>query len=365
VVMTAEVALGQVTIRLAALARFDVAPAVEVATVPFALIKDWETPREVEMPLRLRNRTPGALSGALWVVPLAVSDESYEPLHVTFAREDEEAVVNLRLRLPLLKPPLAPDILLEFRRDKPAPPEPLGSAKIAVKPVDVAVAEGLRVGILSGPDRSLAAALDQLGVAYEEIAAERVGRVAHGNPADKNLASGCDELKRFDTILVDHLAYAARPKLVNLNDCLLRYARAGGNLVVLAQQAGDFNLLRAPFAPFGLTLSADRLTVESAPVKITDHAHPLMARPNRMTASDFENWITERAAFVPRSWANDYAALLETNDPGEAVSRGTLLVSRTGEGWFVFTTLSLNRQWRGGVAGAYRLLANLVSLPKK
>ncbi|HEY9233092.1 MAG TPA: hypothetical protein VIS78_13135, partial [Blastocatellia bacterium] len=261
-------------------------------------------------------------------------------------------------------PPLAPDILLEFRRDKPAPPDPLGAAKITVKPVDVAVAEGLRVGILSGPDRSLAAALDQLGVAYEEIAAERVGRVAHGNPADKNLASGCDELKRFDTIIVDHLAYAARPELVNLNDCLLRYARAGGNLVVLAQQAGDFNLLRAPFAPFGLTLSADRLTVESAPVKITDNAHPLMARPNRMTASDFENWITERAAFVPRGWANDYAALLETNDPGEEVSRGTLLVSRTGEGWFVFTTLSLNRQWRGGVPGAYRLLANLVSLPK-
>ncbi|HJQ23827.1 MAG TPA: PIG-L family deacetylase [Blastocatellia bacterium] len=364
VLMTAEVAFGQVIVGLAALARFDVAPTVEVATVPFALIKDWETPRDIELPVRLRNRTPGALAGALWVVPLAVSDESYEPLHVAFAREDEEVAVNLRLRLPLLKPPLAPDILLEFRREKPAPPDPIGSAKIVVKPLDFAVAEGLRVGILSGPDRSLAAAMDQLGVAYEEIAAERVARVAHGNPADKNLASGCDELKRFDTIIVDHLAYAARPELVGMNDCLLRYARAGGNLVVLAQQAGDFNLLRAPFAPFSVTLAADRLTAESAPVKITDSAHPLMARPNQITASDFENWTTERAAFVPREWAGDYAALLETSDPGEEASRGTLLVSRTGEGWFVFTTLSLNRQWRAGVAGAYRLLANLVSLPK-
>lgn len=362
--VTAEVAVGQVTIPIAALARFDVAPLVEIATVPFALIKDWETPREVELPVRLRNRTPGALAGALWIVPLAVSDEAYEPLRVAFAREDEEVNVRLRLRLPLLKPPLAPDILLEFRRDKPAPPEPLGAAKIAVKPIDFAVAESLRVGILSGPDRSLASALDQLGVAYEEIAAERVGRMAHGNPSDKNLASGCDELKRFDTIIVDHFAYAARPELVGLNDCLLRYARAGGNLVVLAQQVGDFNLLRAPFAPFALTLSEDRLTAERAPVKLLDGAHPLLAKPNVITAGDFEGWVTERAAFVPRTWATDYAPLLETADPGEEASRGTLLVSRTGEGWFVFATLSLNRQWRAGVPGAYRLLANLVSLPK-
>lgn len=362
--ITAEVALGQVTIPLVALARFNVAPAVEISTIPFALIKDWDTPRDIELPVRLRNRTPGALSGALWVVPLAVSDEAYEPARIAFAREDEEATINLRLRLPILKPPLAPDILLEFRRDKPAPPAPLGSAKIAVQPVDFVVADNLRVGLLSGPDGSLASALDQLGVAYEEIAPDRASRIAHGNPVDKNLASGCDELKRFDTIIVDRFAYAAHTEFIGLNACLLRYAQAGGNLLVLDQQAGDFNLLRAPFAPFALTLSQDRLTIESATVKILDDAHPLMTKPNAITASDFEGWVTERAAFVPRAWANDYAALLETSDPGEEVSRGTLLMVRTGEGEFIFTTLSLNRQWQNGVPGAYRLLANLVSLPK-
>ncbi|MEN3335211.1 MAG: hypothetical protein V7641_4576, partial [Blastocatellia bacterium] len=362
--ITAEVALGQVTIPLAALARFNVAPAVEISTVPFALIKDWDTPRDIDLPVRVRNRTPDALTGALWIVPLAVSDEAYQPARIAFTREDEEATINLRLRLPILKPPLAPDILLEFRRDKPASPAPLGSAKIAVKPVDVVVADDLRVGILSGPDGSLAAALDQLGVAYEEITPDRVRRIAHGNPVDKNLASGCDELKRFDTIIVDRFAYATHPELVGLNACLLRYAQAGGNLLVLDQQAGDFNLLRAPFAPFALTLSQDRLTVESAEVKILDDAHPLMTKPNEMKAGDFAGWVTERAAFVPRAWADDYVALLETGDPGEEASRGTLLMARTGEGEFIYTTLSLNRQWLDGVPGAYRLLANLISLPK-
>jgi LmbE family N-acetylglucosaminyl deacetylase len=362
--ITAEVALGQVTIALAAQARYDVAPAVEVSTVPFALIKNWETPRDIELPVRVRNRMPGALSGALWVVPLAVSDEDYEPARIAFAREDDEATINLRLRLPILKPPLATDILLEFRRDKPAPPTPLGTAKIVVKPVDFTVADGLRIGLLAGLDASLSAALNQLGVAYEEIAAGRASRIAHGNPVDKNLASGCDELKRFDTIIVDRFAYAAHPETVGLNACLLRYAQAGGNLLVLAQQADDFNLLRAPFAPFALTLSRDRLTNESAAVKILDSAHSLMNEPNVMAAGDFDGWVTERAAFVPRAWADDYTALLETNDPGEEASRGTLLVARVGEGGFIYTTLSLNRQWQNGVPGAYRLLANLISLPK-
>ncbi len=362
--VTAEVAVGQVTIPLTALARFNVASPVEIAAAPFALVKDWETPRDIDLTVRLRNRTQGALAGALWVVPLAVNDETYEPAHVTFAGEDDEATIHLKLRVPILKPPLATDILLEFRREKPAPPEPLGVAKIAVKPADFAVSEGLRVGLLSGADDSLAAALDQLGVAHEEIAFERVSRVAHGNAVDKAAAGGCDELKRFDAIIVDRFAYAVRPELVGLNACLLRYAQAGGTLIVLAQRAGDFNLLRAPFAPFALTLSDDRLTNESAAVRILDPAHPLMAAPNAIKEGDFDGWSNERAAFVPRAWASDYAALLETSDPNEAASRGALLVAPTGEGEFVFTSLSLNRQLRNGVAGAYRLLANLISLSK-
>src|SRR5207237_10182274 len=139
-------------------------------TAPFALIKDWETPRDMEIAVALRNRTPGPLAGALWVVPLAVNDETYEPAHLTFNGEDDEATIRLKLRLPILKPPLAPDILLDFRREKPASPEPLGVARIVVKPVDFAVSDGLRVGLFSVADDSLAAALDQLGVVQEETA---------------------------------------------------------------------------------------------------------------------------------------------------------------------------------------------------
>ena len=42
--------------------------------------------------------------------------------------------------------------------------------------------------------------------------------------------------------------------------------------------------------------------------------------------------------------------------------RGILLVAPLGEGFFVYTGLSFFRELPAGVPGAYRLLANLISL---
>jgi hypothetical protein len=49
-------------------------------------------------------------------------------------------------------------------------------------------------------------------------------------------------------------------------------------------------------------------------------------------------------------------------DPDEKPDTGSLLVVRYGKGWFTYTGLSLFRQIPAGVPGAYRLLANLLSL---
>src|SRR2546427_13212401 len=84
-------------------------------------------------------------------------------MHIAFSREDEEMTINMKLRLPILKPPLAPDVLIEFRREQPAPPDPLGSARIAVKAIDFEVAEGLSVGHVRGLDDWLAFAVAELG----------------------------------------------------------------------------------------------------------------------------------------------------------------------------------------------------------
>ena len=57
--------------------------------------------------------------------------------------------------------------------------------------------------------------------------------------------------------------------------------------------------------------------------------------------------------------------LLEMNDPGDPPLRGGLLVAPLGRGTYVYTGLALFRQFPEGVPGAYRILANLVSLGVK
>jgi len=52
------------------------------------------------------------------------------------------------------------------------------------------------------------------------------------------------------------------------------------------------------------------------------------------------------------------------NDKGEDPENGSLLVARSGKGHYVYTSLSFFRQLPEGVAGAYKLFANLVSLGK-
>jgi hypothetical protein len=143
--------------------------------------------------------------------------------------------------------------------------------------------------------------------------------------------------------------------------------KLGGNLVIFQQQSDDWNLIlsRAQFMPFPVTLSKDRITMEAAAVKILDPEHPLMSKPNTITARDFEGWVQERALNLPKEWAVDYTPLLESTDPGEEPRRGGLLVAKYGEGTFIYTTYQWRRQLLAMNSGAYRVLANLVSYPKQ
>ena len=76
----------------------------------------------------------------------------------------------------------------------------------------------------------------------------------------------------------------------------------------------------------------------------------------------WENWPQERGLYFAGTWDDAYAPLLEMADPGADLLRGGLLVARYGEGTYVYTGLSFFRAIPAGVAGAYRLLLNLLAL---
>ena len=52
------------------------------------------------------------------------------------------------------------------------------------------------------------------------------------------------------------------------------------------------------------------------------------------------------------------------NDQGEKENNGSLIIAPYGKGNFVYTGLVFFRELPAGVPGAYRLMANLIALPK-
>jgi LmbE family N-acetylglucosaminyl deacetylase len=362
---SAEVGVGLTSIIIPALVRFDIARPVEIATTPFLVVKDWNKPREVDIDLRIVNRTRGELEGALWVVPLALAQDDYEPVHVKFAREDEETVVRLRLALPVTKPPVSPDILIELRREKPAPQDALGSFTIKVKTIEFEVADSLQVGYIPGPDSWVPGALSQLGVAHSELllsvqalSSDKGSAELAGRPRRV-----CVDLSRFKTIIVGDRALSSRSELPLLGDCLLEYVRHGGNLVVFYQRAEDWDAApeRRQIAPFPIHLGGEHINQEAAPVKVLEKDHPLLTRPNAITEKDFDGWIKHRALYLPTKWDGQYTAMLESSDTGQEPQRGGLLVTRLGEGTYIYVSYDIGRQVMAANPGAFRLLANLIS----
>jgi hypothetical protein len=104
------------------------------------------------------------------------------------------------------------------------------------------------------------------------------------------------------------------------------------------------------------------VTDENAEVRILAPDHPLMNFPNKIKAEDFNGWVQERGLYFPDQWDPAWTPILSSNDPGEPPRDGGLLVTPVEKGWFIYTGYSWFRELPAGVAGAYRLFANMISL---
>jgi LmbE family N-acetylglucosaminyl deacetylase len=175
---------------------------------------------------------------------------------------------------------------------------------------------------------------------------------------DDALASG--DLSRFDTIVVGLRASETRPAFVANHGRLLEYAQRGGAVVVQYQQN---EYVERNLPPYPADMSS-RVTDEAAPVKILVPDHPVFTFPNRIGPSDFDGWVQERTLYAFTTFDPRYTPLLETADAGEPPQRGGEVYARLGKGHYIYTAYAWFRQLPAGVPGAYRLFANLISLPK-
>ena len=213
--------------------------------------------------------------------------------------------------------------------------------------LDVQTPKDLKVVYVTGTGDAVPEFLAEIGVKPTLL-----------TPADLTAAV----LAPYDAVVLGVRAYAAHPELAGGGSRgLLDYARAGGVVIVQYNNGG----YSGDAAPFPISVPGDpahNVVVEAAPVELLEPANPMFTWPNHINPSDFNGRVEERGHGFAASWDPHFQPLLEVHDPEQDPQRGGLLYARTGSGVYLYVAFALYRQLPEGVPGAYRLLANLVSL---
>jgi LmbE family N-acetylglucosaminyl deacetylase len=214
-----------------------------------------------------------------------------------------------------------------------------------------------RIGYIMGAGDEMPDALRQLGLEVTLL-----------SPSDVEQG----DLSRFDAIVAGVRAYNVRSDLRANHQRLMSYVQNGGVYVVQYQTAeGGFGPPRgqprspdAHIGPYPIAIPGGnqyRITVEDVPVTFPHPDSPLLQTPNHITEHDFQGWVQERGLYFATEWDKHYETVLSAADPGEKPQEGGELWTHYGKGVYIFTAYSWFRQLPGGVAGAYRLFANLLS----
>jgi len=209
---------------------------------------------------------------------------------------------------------------------------------------------GTKIGYFDGAGDKLPEALIELGYQVTLL---------------KESDLSVERLKTFDAIVVGIRAYNMFDYLTNNNDIVNQYIEQGGNFIVQylkSNQVGNQKIKVGPYA--FMVNSGKRVTQEEVPVTFSLPQHTVLNFPNKITDADFEHWVQERTTYQAENIDPHFEMPLTMNDKGEAPSNGSLLVAPYGKGNMVYVSLTLFRQLPAANPGAYKLLANIVSLPK-
>lgn len=211
---------------------------------------------------------------------------------------------------------------------------------------NVKIQPGLAVGYIEGSGDDVPQSIENLGVHVRFISGQ-------------DLATG--DLNKYNVIVVGVRAYAVRNALRTYNGRILEYVKNGG-VVIVQYETPEFDHNYGPY-PYTMTSDPEEVTDEASHVNLLDLKNPVLSWPNPITEKDFQGWIEERGSKFMQSWDPHYEPLLETHDPGQAPQKGGMLYAKYGKGIYVYTAYAFYRELPLGVPGAYRLFANLLSLP--
>jgi hypothetical protein len=225
----------------------------------------------------------------------------------------------------------------------------LVSPLVTASAVDVAVKPNLEVGYVMGVGDEIPAALEQLGVTVTLIGSEELS---------------WGDLTKYDVIMTGVRAYERRLDLRAYNQRLLDYAAAGGTVIV---NYNKFEFNDAQYAPYPGKVGRERVTDENAEVRLLQPKHPVFNAPNAIGRADWTGWVQERGLYFFDTEGRDpkIQDLLEFEEPfayNKGAKRGALVEAQVGKGRWIYIGLGLWRQLTAGTDGAFRLMANLISL---
>jgi LmbE family N-acetylglucosaminyl deacetylase len=202
------------------------------------------------------------------------------------------------------------------------------------------------IGYIKGAGDKIPENLESLGLSVSYIDIENI--------------MNANELSEFDAVILGIRAFNTQEALATKNSILFNYVKNGGTLI--SQYNTTYSLLTEDVSPINLKISRDRVTDETATVKFLNQNHKVLNFPNKITANDFEDWIQERGLYFPNQWDDKFEPIFSIKDYGNGPYNGSLLVAQYGEGYYIYTGLSFFRQLPAGVPGAFRLLANMLSI---
>ena len=356
---------GEKRAELHVVSRFATTVSPEIAVIPLGATPANARGTEREVRVTVTNHAAGPAKAQVQLEAPQGWSVSPASAPVSFTREDESMTVRFRLLVPpspMLKRgevtlrARVSDGTRQFAEGYQVVEYPhttrrhvLRAPEVIVKPLDVKVKPSLTIGYVMGVGDEIPPALEQIGARVEFLDSDE-------------LAWG--DLTRFDVIMTGVRAYERRADLRAYNQRLLDYARAGGTVIV---NYNKFEFNDAQYGPFPGKVGRDRVADENSVVRVLQPQHPVFSTPNRITDEDWKGWRQERGLYFFDTEGRDpqFVDLLELEDPfpyNKGRKRGALVEAKVGQGRWIYVGLGLWRQLPAGTDGAYRLMANLISL---
>lgn len=223
------------------------------------------------------------------------------------------------------------------------------TATTKIVEVDVRT-KNAKVGYIDGAGDKLPEALTALG--YQVV------HLRESDITKENLVS-------LDAIVVGIRAYNMYEWITEKNEIVNQYIQEGGNYIVQYLKSNQVGINKVKVGPYAFSVNASkRVTQENVPVEFILPNHAVLNTPNKITSADFEHWVQERSTYQAENIDAHFEMPLSMHDANEPASNGSLLIAPYGKGNMVYASITLFRQLPAGNPGAYKLLANLVELPK-